>query len=284
MIIGLVGASGNWGKNYLRTLTEKFPQIKIKLGSRENWKNLNNEVDGVIISTPASTHLKLASYFNPNIPLLIEKPLALSNQIIKEYLDINRKNILVNHNHLFSSAYQDLKNKSLGKIRFVNSVGVGNGPYRTDCSVLYDYGPHQISILLDLLNLTKIPTKPKNWFEHIGFVEKYPGMNSTGTIYKIQGSLWKHDNFNQHYAIWFGNGAYDKYRKLTIETTDGNLLSYNQDETFFNGKENITYSSLPLENCLHEFIKIMGGASQNSNLLQAIQVNESLEIINKLTN
>src|ERR1035437_8842055 len=83
--IGLIGAAGKWGKVYAKTIKKHFPNVKLIHAGRDSWKNLS--VDGVIISTPLSSHIEIAKHFlDKRIPVLIEKPLAISLKEAEELL------------------------------------------------------------------------------------------------------------------------------------------------------------------------------------------------------
>lgn len=151
MINLLLIGKGVWGQKYISTLSS-FPNILLNIATRDNWKNLiNNNPDGIIVCTPPQSHVEIASYaLEKNIPSMIEKPLSLS---LKEAETLKRYTapILVNHIHLFSHRYQHIKeNLSCNSIQSVSTCGQGNSIVR-DYSELWDYGPHDISMILDLL-------------------------------------------------------------------------------------------------------------------------------------
>lgn len=146
--LALIG-KGPWGQNYLRTLTA-FP-VEVAVGGRESWASLLDErPDGAIICTPPATHVELATYaLERGIPVMIEKPLSLS---LAEAGSLARYDtpILVNHVYLFSERYQQFRSEVVGKpfVR-VESIGLGTKAHE-GYSALWDYGPHDLSILLDL--------------------------------------------------------------------------------------------------------------------------------------
>jgi predicted dehydrogenase len=61
--------------------------------------------------------------------------------------------VFVGHVHLYSPAYQTAKKlaRRAGRIRFLTAEGMNNGPYREDMSALWDWAPHDLAMLLDLL-------------------------------------------------------------------------------------------------------------------------------------
>ena len=170
--IGLVGA-GPWGRNYLKALARRNDAAAVAVGSRnpetlalaggncrvhENWRALTDEkLDGVIIATPPATHLPIASYFGElGIALLIEKPLCLNLGEALAFRDSATKfhaPVLVDHIHLYSPAYRLLKQLSplLGRVIAIHSACGRNGPVRPDTPALWDWGPHDVSMALDLM-------------------------------------------------------------------------------------------------------------------------------------
>jgi predicted dehydrogenase len=146
----LVGGLGKWGKNYLSTLNT-FRQVSVTIANRHNWQDLlDQKPDGVLIVTPPQSHVEIASYaMQKNIPVMCEKPLALSLAEAEE-LNWYSSPILVNHIHLFSLDYQVIKkNMPVNKINLIQTIGVSNNPPR-DYNELWDYGPHDIAMILDL--------------------------------------------------------------------------------------------------------------------------------------
>jgi predicted dehydrogenase len=146
----LVGA-GKWGQKYVSTLAE-FPNVSLMIASRNNWKALiDQKPDAVIVCTPPQSHIEIASYaLNKNIPTMIEKPLALSLEDAESISQYDTVPVLVNHIHLFASIYQDIRHQLLGKrIKSIRTVASSNSAER-DYSRLWDYGPHDIAMVLDL--------------------------------------------------------------------------------------------------------------------------------------
>jgi len=143
----LIG-NGNFGKNYVSTLAN-FNDVSLEIANRNNWKKLiDKKPDGVLVVTPPSSHIEIASYaLSKDIPTMIEKPLSLSikeAEILKQYT----APILVNHIHLFSDSYQYIK-QNIKNITSIKSVGHGCNSHN-DCPILWDYGPHDIAMVLDL--------------------------------------------------------------------------------------------------------------------------------------
>lgn len=170
--LALIGV-GNWGRNFITTVNN-LGDCKIKYVCSKTDKNLKllkgnffkttnykelfkfSDIHGVIIATSGSTHFEIAKEFlKKGFNLLIEKPLALNYSdalILKSLKEKTGAKVLVGHVYLFDPAYiatKELFNK-LGEIRYISYESVNNGPYRDDMSILWDMGPHPISILLDL--------------------------------------------------------------------------------------------------------------------------------------
>jgi predicted dehydrogenase len=60
---------------------------------------------------------------------------------------------MVDHTHVFSSAFETLKDRArrLEPPVRIRSIGGNRGPYRDDVDGLWDYGPHDVSMCLDLV-------------------------------------------------------------------------------------------------------------------------------------
>lgn len=144
-----VGA-GAWGKNYLKTYSE-FP-ITVEVASRDTWRSLiKSRPDGVVICTPPQSHVEIARLaLEHDIPIMVEKPLALSLEEAKS-LSAYTAPILVDHLYLFSDEYQKFKQSVVAQeVQSIETTGLGTKSHE-GYSVLWDYGPHDIAIVLDLM-------------------------------------------------------------------------------------------------------------------------------------
>lgn len=181
--LALIGL-GDWGKNYLSTINA-FPNCRIKYlcsTSSTNFQTFKKDyitttdfkelfkfkdIDGVIIATPGSTHYQIAQEFlKKGFNLLIEKPLVINYNDSLKLMALKNKTtskILVGHIYLFDPAYAKTKEllKDIGQIRFISYEAENNGPFRTDMSILWDFGPHAISLILDICD--KTPYQVEAW-------------------------------------------------------------------------------------------------------------------------
>jgi len=174
--LGLIGA-GPWGRNYIRTinalegvtlarLTSGNPESRDLVASEceinPDWRDVINaqDIDGVIIATPPATHAEMMlAAINIGLPVLVEKPMTLSLADAEAVLAAIQEQdsiVLVDHIHLFSSAWQALKReaKALGPLRDISAVAGDWGPFRPDTPMLWDRGCHDIAMCLDLLGQT----------------------------------------------------------------------------------------------------------------------------------
>lgn len=157
--LALVG-KGRWGKNYINTINNLSScELPDKFIKTSDYKDLllQSDIDGVIIATPASTHFKIAKEFlERGFNVLIEKPMTTNYRDALELFKIagEKKNIvMVGHIYLYNPAFLEVKKliKSIGKIKYISTEGMNYGPIRTDVSALWDWGPHDISMAIDLL-------------------------------------------------------------------------------------------------------------------------------------
>ena len=197
--LALLGA-GQWGKNYLETARE-LSDVEIKYivrktaddDSRSDLKgfqgrtlgirardiaNVQTDVDGIIIATPASTHYPIAKeLLKEQNNLLIEKPLALSVAEARELRDLQKKSgstILVGHLYLYNPAYRAARDgiPKLGNLKRISFRGIGSTP-RDDVSVLWDWGPHPASLFLDLVEASIVEVTASGDSERTRFTLTY---------------------------------------------------------------------------------------------------------------
>lgn len=124
----------------------------------------NDQHNLVIISSPTSTHFKIAKYALENSKhILVEKPLSLSLVEVKslnKIAKVKKRMIFVDYPFLFSGTINFIKkiidSNKYGKILEIQSFRE-QAPVRNDANVIWDLGTHDISILLYLIN--KLPYK-----------------------------------------------------------------------------------------------------------------------------
>ncbi|MBI3103870.1 Gfo/Idh/MocA family oxidoreductase [Candidatus Daviesbacteria bacterium] len=170
--LALIGV-GKWGKNYLNTATT-LANVKIKYICARSKKTLDllpdtyiqilsvknllkkRGVDGFIIASPASTHFAIANQLlSLGCNLLIEKPLAISYDQalqLKKIWQMKKPKVLIGHLYLYNPAYQVFRKKfkRIKKVKSIFFEGTSS-PVRKDVSVIWDWGPHPVSLLLDLV-------------------------------------------------------------------------------------------------------------------------------------
>jgi predicted dehydrogenase len=116
------------------------------------------------LATPVSTHYELARRaLELGKHVLIEKPLATTVTQAEELADLAARNhltLMVGHTFVFSPPVRKIKelldSGGIGPIYYIETTRVNLGLFQKDVSVLWDLGPHDLSILIYWLN--EVPT------------------------------------------------------------------------------------------------------------------------------
>jgi UDP-2-acetamido-3-amino-2,3-dideoxy-glucuronate N-acetyltransferase len=177
MKIGLIGA-GAWGKHHLRVwsglgalgkvcevkediltnLKQQFQEISFT--SLLHELTMDPEIRGIVIATPAETHFRLAKEcLLAGKDVFVEKPLALNVEEGKQLVTLAAKQnrlLMVGHLLQYHPAVRKLKELiqqgELGRISYVYSNRLNFGRIRTEENILWSFAPHDISVILGLLD------------------------------------------------------------------------------------------------------------------------------------
>jgi predicted dehydrogenase len=119
----------------------------------------DDELDAIVLATPAATHVdgaKAALLAGKHV--MVEKPLALSSSECAELCELaadRNLTLMVGHTFVYSEPVRMLRelirSGDLGGVLYVYGQRVNLGVIREDLNALWNFGPHDISILLYLL-------------------------------------------------------------------------------------------------------------------------------------
>ena len=120
----------------------------------------NSQIKGVVIAAPAERHFELSKkYLLAGKDVLVEKPLALTVAEGKELVDIAQRQgrlLMVGHILQYHSAVVKLKELvdqgELGHIQYIYSNRLNIGKLRVEENVLWSFAPHDISLILMLMD------------------------------------------------------------------------------------------------------------------------------------
>lgn len=180
--IGVVGC-GYWGPRLARNFNdlptaelvmvadlqlERLAEIKRIYPHVEVTRNfhdlLGHGVDAVVIATPVSTHHRLASAaLRADKHVLVEKPLThRSDQAadlvrLAEDYDVR---LMVGHTFEYNPAVEGVRDViqagALGDVYYLNSTRVNLGLLQPDINVMWDLGPHDVSMISFILGVDPI--------------------------------------------------------------------------------------------------------------------------------
>ena len=113
------------------------------------------EFDGVIVATNPASHFEVTSAaLAAGKHVLVEKPLALTSKDCIELGRLAREaavKLMVGHTFRFSPAVQHVKGildgSELGEVYYVDSQRLNLGRVRSDVDSMWNFAPHDISIL-----------------------------------------------------------------------------------------------------------------------------------------
>lgn len=119
-----------------------------------------DDIDAVVLATPASAHAEhTRAALEAGKHVLVEKPLALSTADCDSVIALARDcgvTLMVGHTFVYSEPVRCLRqlvrSGDLGRILYVYGQRVNLGVIREDLNALWNFGPHDVSILLFLLD------------------------------------------------------------------------------------------------------------------------------------
>ena len=119
-----------------------------------------DDVQGVILATPASTHHELGlAVLRAGKDALIEKPLAMTTAHCRDLVECAEENgrvLMVGHTFIYNAAVKMIKrlvdDDEIGEVLYVYSSRVNLGRVRQDVNALWNVAPHDISIVNHILD------------------------------------------------------------------------------------------------------------------------------------
>jgi UDP-2-acetamido-3-amino-2,3-dideoxy-glucuronate N-acetyltransferase len=179
--IGVVG-TGQWGRNLVRNFSslgvlgalcdtdgERLSAIAREFRVSQTYRDIDGllddkNVDAVVIATPSATHGALArKVLSTEKPVFVEKPLCLDlgeGQELKSIVSAKQLLLMVGHLLLYHPAFVALKqfihSGKLGELRYIYSHRLNFLEVRGDNDALWDFAPHDLSMLLSLVG--ELPT------------------------------------------------------------------------------------------------------------------------------
>src|SRR5712692_489520 len=178
MKIGVIGY-GYWGPNLVRNFAEvedveikccadkvagrralvkkRYPFVNAAESADEIFGD--PEVDAVVIATPVSTHYPLVKQaLERGKHVLVEKPMTQTVAEGEELAQLAEKAglvLMVDHTFIYTGAVRKMKEilevGEMGELHYLDSVRVNLGQFQHDIDVLWDLGPHDLSILTYLV-------------------------------------------------------------------------------------------------------------------------------------
>ncbi len=174
LVLAQIGC-GYWGPNLLRNFSA-LPGCVVKYvvdpsAQRRAFVSANfpssralekheavledRDVDGVIIATPAGSHFALAKeVIDAGKHVFVEKPLATK---VAEVDEISKRAaarnvvVMVGHTFVYNPAVRYIKklidSGELGDLRYIYSQRLNLGRIRSDIDALWNFAPHDISII-----------------------------------------------------------------------------------------------------------------------------------------
>ena len=118
------------------------------------------EIDAVVVATPASSHYEFANQvLEAGKHTFVEKPLATSTQEADKLVKIaaeSNKTLMVGHTFLYNAAVRYARElvatEQLGELYYIYSQRLNLGQVRSDVNAWWNLAPHDVSILLYLMN------------------------------------------------------------------------------------------------------------------------------------
>ncbi len=178
-----VAGMGYWGKNLVRnfaqlgalsavcdsnagveeTLGRDYPGVRYLRDFRAVLAD--DSIHAVALATPAITHFDMArAALEAGKDVYVEKPLAIDVKEGRALVELAAKRgriLMVGHILRYHPAIVKLeeliRNGELGKIQCLYSNRLNIGKIRTEENILWSFAPHDISVILALLNET--PTR-----------------------------------------------------------------------------------------------------------------------------
>lgn len=177
--VGVVGC-GYWGPNLIRNF-KALHACRLKTicdASEERLAHLkglypdvegvtdychmlqDEQLDAIVVATPVRFHFAIArASLLAGKHTFIEKPMAASVAECEELVDIAKQKgltLMIGHTFLYSSPVQKMveiiRNGDIGEIRYINSRRLNLGLFQKDINVAWDLAPHDIAIILHILD------------------------------------------------------------------------------------------------------------------------------------
>ncbi|HLP76462.1 MAG TPA: Gfo/Idh/MocA family oxidoreductase [Candidatus Paceibacterota bacterium] len=176
--VGVVGC-GYWGPNLIRNfralpdctlktmcdvsedrlrhLKTLYPEIE---GETDFARMLSSpDLDAVVVATSVKHHFPMAkASLLAGKHTFIEKPMASSVEQCEELVEIAERNglvLMIGHTYLYSPAVRKIKEiiewGDIGDIRYICARRLNLGLFQKDINVAWDLAPHDISIILHIM-------------------------------------------------------------------------------------------------------------------------------------
>ena len=176
--VAVVGC-GYWGPNLIRNF-RSLPDCKLKTMCDLNQQRLKHlhqlypevemssdfdsllkdpQIDAIAIATAVRFHYPMAkASLLAGKHTFIEKPMASSVEECQELIDLAEKNglvLMVGHTFLYSPAVRKIRDivrsGDIGDIRYICARRLNLGLFQKDINVAWDLAPHDISIILYIM-------------------------------------------------------------------------------------------------------------------------------------
>jgi len=145
-------------ENRLAHMKALYPEVKTTFVLEDIVSNA--EVDAVVIATPVRFHYEMAKRsLLAGKHTLIEKPMASSLSECEELIELAENQnltLMIGHTFIYSQPVRKIKqivnSGELGDIQYISSRRLNLGLFQKDINVAWDLAPHDISIILYIMD------------------------------------------------------------------------------------------------------------------------------------
>jgi UDP-2-acetamido-3-amino-2,3-dideoxy-glucuronate N-acetyltransferase len=306
--IGVVGY-GNWGKNHVRVLSElnllegvydklfSSSDSSKKIKFYDQLDDLIKNVDGLIISSPATTHFEIAKEALKFTDVLIEKPIAMKTSDVLELQKLEKKYkklIVVGHQLHFHPAIIEMqkiiKEGQIGRLKWIYSNRLNMGKIRPNENVLWSFAPHDLSLIFkfirsEISNLSVQASKILNNKIEDTTLSTLDFKNGQKAHVFVS---WIHPFKEQRFVIVGNKGSLvfsdsKKSNKLqhykTIIKKDGTIISHDVKSINFAEREPLKEQALYFIDCIKNRKVVINNSTDALKVTKILE--ESSKIINK---